>query len=267
MSTHPDFIAGEVSAQTIVDALRTKGCCVLRSLVPLETVQEIRRCILIEYDLLDQRFESQTMTEEEHRHCYRYGILRPFEQEYILESGQPMAEVMLALIQQTILREVYHLFFQEDILSLLIPSSHVRRIYPKDGVPFHQDSSVMRLHQVELMNSWFPLDPAGVNAPSVEMYPQAQKKCWPSGLENDGSLYGHLQITQEQILQALPETELWAPQLFPGDVLLLQSYTVHRTHLRPEMTEVRRDFEMRVARSTQLQHRSDIRQQLIQIQS
>lgn len=261
---HPDYNAQEVSEDTVVEALQQRGCCVLRSLISLDVVEIIRQRIAVEYDLLDAKFANHALSEEEYRHCYRYGIVRPFEHEYLLSDGRAMSTVMLQCVQQTILAEVYRKFFQDDALNMLIPSSHARRVHPKDAVPFHQDSSVMKLHQVQFLNSWFPLDPAGVDAPSVEMYPVAQRECWPSGWDNDGSLYGHLRLSPEQIAERLPSVEIWSPVLFPGDVLLLHSYTVHRTHVRSDMTKSRRDFEMRFGRRAVLQSRTDIAQYSMQ---
>ena len=48
-----------------------------------------------------------------------------------------------------------------------------------------------------------------------------------------------------------------------GDVFLLHSYTVHRTNLREDMTNSRRDFELRFARRSILESRTDINQRPI----
>jgi hypothetical protein len=259
----PDFLASETSVDEIVQALRIHGCCAIRSLVPIEWLDAIRERVELEYSHMDDLHKSGNMTEEDYRHCYRYGILRPFEQDYKLKDDLSMSEVMLNCMTKTMLKDIYCSFLREDELNMLVPSSHVRRVRPEGAVPFHQDSSVMRLNNTEIVNSWFPLDVAGLQAPSIEAYPQAQSSCWPCGENRDGTLYSHLQISEEQIKERLPNVELWSPVLYPGDVFLLHSYTVHRTHIREEMTGSRRDFELRFARRSILESRTDINQRPI----
>ena len=259
----PDFQVNDVTVDDVVQALQKHGCCAIRSIIPLPWLDLIRQRVEIEYRNMDHLFEQGSMTEEAYRHCYRYGILRPFEQDYELDNGQWMSQVMLDCISQTCLKDVYRTFFEDSELNMLIPSSHVRRVRPEGAVPFHQDSSVMRLNNTVIVNSWFPLDIAGTTAPSIEAYPQAQKNCWPCGENKDGSLYSHLQISEEQIEKNIPNVALWSPVLYPGDVFLLQSYTVHRTHIRDDMRDSRRDFELRFARRAVLGMRSDINQKPI----
>ena len=256
----PDFQAEKTTTDEVVQALRTNGCCAIRSLIPTTWLDEIRRRVEEEYTLMDEAYSNGNMTEDDYRHCYRYGILRPFEQNYHLGNGQRMSDVMTNCISKTMLKNVYRQFFGENHLNMLVPSSHVRRVRPEGAVPFHQDSSVMKLHSTQILNSWFPLDVAGIDAPSIEAYPKAQKSCWPCGENKDGKLYSHLQISEEQIAHRLKDVELWSPVLYPGDVFLLHSYTVHRTHIRQEMKGVRRDFELRFARRSILESRTDINQ-------
>ena len=96
--------------------------------------------------------------------------------------------------------------------------------------------------------------------------PKHKSHAWPCGENRDEiELYSHLQISEEQINQRLDGVELWSPVLYPGDVFLLHSYTVHRTHIREEMTGSRRDFELRFARRSILESRTDINQRPIDL--
>lgn len=259
----PDFLATKTTVQDVVHALRTNGCCAIRALIPTTWLDVIRNRVEEEYAVMDEIYSQGNMTEDDYRHCYRYGILRPFEKNYQLENGQLMSDVMINCISKTLLKDVYGQFFGENQLSMLVPSSHVRRVRPEGAVPFHQDSSVMKLHSTQILNSWFPLDVAGIEAPSIEAYPKAQKSCWPCGQNKEGKLYSHLQISEEQIAERLDGVDLWSPVLYPGDVFLLHSYTVHRTNLREDMTNSRRDFELRFARRSILESRTDINQRPI----
>lgn len=259
MSTVPDFQSKDVEAKQIVSALQTYGCCVIRGIAPKALLTEIADCSEDLYQDMEQRHKSNEMSETEHRHCYRYGIIRPFEKDCVLKSGKSMKEAMLSCLLDSVLKDAYAEFFETKELNMLIPSSHLRRVKKEDAAPYHQDASVMKLQKVHFLNSWFPLDPAGIDAPCVEIIPEAQVHCWPSGLKNNGGLYGHLEITKEKIKERLT-AELWQPVLLPGDVLLLHSYTIHQTNAAEHMTKTRRDFELRFGRRSVLGERSDINQ-------
>ena len=81
----PDFLAEKTTVQEVVHALRTNGCCAIRALIPNTWLDVIRKRVEEEYALMDEIYSNGNMTEEDYRHCYRYGILRPFEQKYQLE--------------------------------------------------------------------------------------------------------------------------------------------------------------------------------------
>jgi len=255
----PDFQSEGLNAEQVVSALQHYGCCVIRQIAAPAILKEIADSAQKAYDQMDQKFENGLLSEKEHRHCYRYGIVRPFEEDYRLSSGVLMKDAMLSCLLNSVLREAYTKFFQTSALNLLVPSSHLRRVKKEDAVPWHQDASVMRLQKVHFVNSWFPLDPAGMDAPCVEIIPQGLDGCLPFGLQNKGGLYGHLEVSQEQIADNLHATS-WKPILFPGDVLLLHCYTVHQTNANEEMTKSRRDFELRFGRRDVLCARNDINQ-------
>ncbi len=260
----PDFHSTEVNASEIKSAIDVYGCCVLRGLVPTRIIEQILEEVQIQYNEMDERFRSGTMSEYEHRHCFRYGIVRPFEQDIRLESGQYLSDVMINIVAETILKDLLQHHFGSEV-HLIIPSSHTRRVIPGNGVPYHQDSSVMRLHSTRILNCWFPLDKAGEDSPTLEVFPVAQRSLLAKGLDSKTGLYSHLEITRETITNHLPDTKEWTPTMYPGDVLLLDSYTVHRTHEHPDMKQSRRDFEMRFAAKESICHREDIGQYFLQL--
>ena len=102
----PDLVADETTVQKVVHALRTNGCCAIRSLIPTTLLDGIRKRVEEEYAVMDENYKNGNMIEEEYRHCYRYGILRPFEQNYQLENGQLMSDVMINCISKTMLKDV-----------------------------------------------------------------------------------------------------------------------------------------------------------------
>ena len=255
----PDFVCADVTVDIVKSSLDRYGCCVLRQCVSLNVIHSIRDVVLQCYADMDQRFQNGVMSEEEHRHCYRYGIVRPFEEELRIENGQLMRLVMLNIVQDTLLKSLLIEHFGNNV-NLLIPSSHVRRVKPGSGVPYHQDSSVMKLHRTRILNCWFPLDPAGGDSPTMEVIPVGMKHLLEMGNGPKEGLYSHLQIAHTTLDEHIAAVQSWSPTLLPGDVLLLDSYTVHRTHQTPMMSKQRCDFEMRFAARESIESRQDITQ-------
>lgn len=260
----PDFAVTEATVDSVKEALDRYGCCVLRQCVSLEVVRSIREVVQQCYADMDERFQNGTMSEEEHRHCYRYGIVRPFEEDLLTADGNLMRTVMLNIVQDTLLKPLLVQHFGTEV-NLLIPSSHVRRVKPGSGVPYHQDSSVMKLHQTRILNCWFPLDPAGGDSPTMEVIPVGLKHLLEMGVNSEKGLYSHLQIAQQTVNESLTDVQTWTPMMFPGDVLLLDSYTVHRTHQTETMSRERCDFEMRFAARESIETREDIKQMQVDL--
>ena len=85
------------------------------------------------------------------------------------------------------------------------------------------------------------------------------------GVNSEKGLYSHLQIAQQTVNESLTDVQTWTPMMFPGDVLLLDSYTVHRTHQTDTMSRERRDFEMRFAARESIETREDIKQMQVDL--
>ena len=261
MRNPPDYTADEISSTDIVMAIKKHGCCVIRNLISQQDLSSFLASSNQIYADFDQRNEHGELTEREQRHCYRYGILRPFEVDYRFGEDRSMKQFMIDCVMQSKLREVLRSYLSAQ-LSMLVPSTHIRRVAPSNRpVPFHQDSSVMGLTNTTILNFWFPLEKAGIDSPTVEVFPFVQYKIWEhGGSKSSKVLYSNLEIPEALVDEKLGLENGWVPIMSPGDVLILQSRTVHRTHMTPTMTKSRQDFELRFARREQMKDRTDIGQ-------
>jgi hypothetical protein len=258
----PEIKAEDFQIGRALEFLSQAGCCVVRQVVPPAELKHFFEQASRLYEEQDRLHALGELGDEIYRHCYRYGILRPFEESHQLPSGMGMDKFMLGCILETELRGLLARYLGED-LSMLVPSTHIRRQSPSQEqrpVPYHQDSSVMRLTDVTILNFWFPLETAGIDAPAVEIIPKAMDKLLPHGeIADPDILYSNLEISESRVREQLGTYSPWAPVMFPGDVLILQSRTVHRTHMTSEMTKGRMDFELRFCSRDQLAGRDDIR--------
>jgi hypothetical protein len=121
--------------------------------------------------------------------------------------------------------------------------TYVRRVaaqYPETTVPFHQDVQAFgRL----LINAWTPLTRSGGDAPGLELVVARVRDLPDTVPANDQ--YDTLQISEATVRARFPEDSIIRPEMVPGDVLVFLGTTIHRTYVRPEMSEQRLSLELR----------------------
>ena len=131
--------------------------------------------------------------------------------------------------------------------------SRVKRQHPQSASPlspFHQDPSFVK-HRSFLI-AWIPLDSCGENAPGLEVVPRALDRLLPvvgaGGSSASNPNYAHIEITQQTLaaeVDGMGERGGWRPVFAPGDVALLDQYTVHRTHVTTAMDRTRLTLVLR----------------------
>jgi ectoine hydroxylase-related dioxygenase (phytanoyl-CoA dioxygenase family) len=118
----------------------------------------------------------------------------------------------------------------------------VRRQNPKAQhafLPYHQDALYTR-HYNEFRVCWVPLTPCGADAPGLEiaighidyLVKHESSGSWEEGLAEE----------EYKRLESLP---VFAPVLFPGDVVLFDDKTFHRTYVPPNVSKTRLSFDFR----------------------
>ncbi|HEX2872235.1 MAG TPA: phytanoyl-CoA dioxygenase family protein [Polyangiaceae bacterium] len=116
-------------------------------------------------------------------------------------------------------------------------------------LPFHQDART-GYWEVPTMALWTALTPCGVTAPGLEVVPQRLRSFFPV------CLYGGQDRSDYQLYPAsaydelIPEWAVAAPDLGAGDILLFDSFTLHRTQRLPAGHDRRVDFDVRFTSRT-----------------
>jgi hypothetical protein len=204
------------------------------------------------YDDIAERHAAGALSEDEIRRNWRFRIVRPVETDDRLDSGENLGDAIVGAIVNGPFRPILRRALGDD-LALLLPTTHARRQIPTtDGepVPFHQDSAVMRMHDAWILNFWIPMDACGVDAPSIEMIPLNLGGVIDYGNDpTDTGLYSHLSIAEKALAEIFNLSGMWRPTFEPGDVLVLGSRTIHRTHRTPAMNRMRMDHEVRFCRA------------------
>ena len=123
-------------------------------------------------------------------------------------------------------------------IGLSANSSSVRLSERGSTIPrvFHQDGNFLGGEDAETINCWIALDPCGVDAPSMEVFPQRVDRLLPAG---GPSATVSWEITEETVYGTLGKENAWIPEFSPGDAFLFDHTHVHRTHATPFMTKDR----------------------------
>jgi len=87
---------------------------------------------------------------------------------------------------------------------------------------------------VPMLTLWAPLQACGELAPGLELVANP-----------DHRLIDLPSLEENEISKRWPYDQRWRPVMKPGDVLLIKSHVLHRTHVTSHMTQVRSCVELR----------------------
>jgi hypothetical protein len=109
---------------------------------------------------------------------------------------------------------------------------------------FHQDGNYHSRDPREHVGitTWIPLVDAGIDAPGLQFHPYKLEELLPLP---PGITPPYLFADETYCLERFGDT-LWAPPIPAGDVVLFDSFCVHRTYITPTMTRERQSADVRV---------------------
>ncbi len=111
-------------------------------------------------------------------------------------------------------------------------------------LPFHQDART-GYWEIPTIAMWMPLVACGVDAPGLEVVPRRLHSLFPVGLYGGRERADYQSYPASAIDDLIPPWAVLAPLLEPGDVLLFDSYVLHRTQRLPGCQGRRVNFDAR----------------------
>jgi hypothetical protein len=88
----------------------------------------------------------------------------------------------------------------------------------------------------QTINCWIALDPCGVDAPAMEVYPHRMPELMKAG---DSDAIVPWEISEQMVYARLGKENFWTPEFAPGDAFIFDHMHLHRTHLTSRMTRDR----------------------------
>jgi Phytanoyl-CoA dioxygenase (PhyH) len=111
--------------------------------------------------------------------------------------------------------------------------SFIRRMNPELRLPWHLDADAAKLDHAHCCNVWLPLESVGISRPSLDIILGSHRKLRASVKQKDAPA----------LLASLGEP--WSPRLDPGDALVFDQFTYHRSQIIDGSDGIRTSCEFR----------------------
>ncbi len=235
--------------ETISDVFKEFGVCVVRNIVPTTFVNFLSlasSCTLKALELRSRFFRYDgSGTENPLYNPFYWARLKEIEavcDQYGLQVGDICAN---AINGSGIAKILYRYFgtTQIDIVKQLFIT---RRQVPgvvSNELPFHQD--VTNYTNADFVNVWVPLTSCGKRSATMELIPVAIREQLAVTSRTD-SHHPTVEVDAEEVYARFGAETSYRPLLEPGDVLLFNEHTIHRTHMPANADLERSSVEIRV---------------------
>ena len=169
----------------------------------------------------------------------------------LLDFGCDRAEELAAPLSATGLEKLFSAAIGSE-WTCNMEQSWVRKKFAALPVPppgyhlqnWHQDGALGVRFPLEpgpvipmtrLLTCWIPLNPCGIDSPGLEFI-----------LRRHPALLHFTELDDSALHQRFSAQDFWAPALEFGDGVVFTNDILHRTHVRPEMTQNRLSVEYRI---------------------
>lgn len=237
----------EFTTPRFLSTLSAHGCVLARGLFSMSEVLALRgqaEAAYRDYDHAIAETDAGRAPEESpHVQAAAYTTARESIARFRKFGSLPLARcpqassLVATILSASPLREGMEAYFQDQIgLSLNASSVRLSEILNDTRRVFHQDGNFLGGVDAQTVNCWIALDPCGVHAPAMEVYPHRVPDLMQAG---DGASIVPWEISEEAVYARFGKDNMWIPEFAPGDAFIFDHLHVHRTHLSSAMTRDR----------------------------
>ncbi|HLN36292.1 MAG TPA: phytanoyl-CoA dioxygenase family protein [Xanthobacteraceae bacterium] len=229
-------------------AWQQNGTAKVAAFLSPQELGELRSAVDASYDLLRQHVDDDppTLTEYLAHHFKRWDGIWVKELRPYLDGVRPELREQFDSVIAAAERRFRELFDQGWRLE---PNfTFVRRHRStKHYLPWHIDADAAGIINSTdyCINTWLPLDPVGDVLPSLELIPGSNKT-----MQAVPSREGKEKARPDDWVKANVGGESWIPHAQPGDAILFDHWTLHRTQRMEQENAVRTSCEFRFVRTS-----------------
>jgi len=243
----PVLTRADFTTPRFVSMLTSYGCVLVRGLFSMSDVLTLRGYAEAAYRDFDRAMvetdAGRIPDESQHIKTTAYTSDRQSIARFREFGSLPLARcpqassVVATILSASPLRAGMEAYFQDQIgLSLNASSVRLSEISNPTRRVFHQDGNFLGGIDAQTVNCWIALDPCGVHAPAMEVYPHRVADLMQAG---DGASIVPWEISEEAVYARFGKENIWIPEFQPGDAFIFDHLHIHRTHLSDAMTRDR----------------------------
>jgi hypothetical protein len=153
----------------------------------------------------------------------------------ILTSDSPrmLFDLLEVFEQRRVIATIAEYFGEPPTLSA--QKAALRRVSPSTGTDWHQDGAFLG-DDIRAVNVWLALSECGVDAPGLDLIPRRLSTIVETGTGGAKFRWSVGSSTVEMVAGTMPVA---SPVFMPGDAVMFDQFLLHRTGVRPGMTEHR----------------------------
>jgi hypothetical protein len=223
------------------------GVAIVRRAIPARAMAYLDDTLGVCFHLLDvietwrSGFDGPDLPPLQHTPLIRGDLLPTVSRPL----GMDVHNTLYSLVAGSILGRVWHEYFDGRQAQLREEMCVVRRQVahsPGDVLPFHQDGT--NYVRTEFLNFWIPTRPSGVDSPGLEvvaMQPETNLE-----VTRAESRFPTIELDEKLVIDRFGAESLFRPATQPGDVVVMNPLTIHRTWVPDGATKERLSVEVRI---------------------
>ena len=235
--------------EAIGEVFKEFGVCVVRDIVPKHFVNFLSlatQCTIETWELRSRFFHYDGTGDENPDYNPFYWVRMEEIEKFCAPLGFDAMKICAAALQSSGIAPILFRYFDTTQIQIVRQLFIARRQVPgavSNELPFHQD--VTNYTNADFVNVWVPLTSCGTRSATLELIPVATREQFAVTDRTD-SYHPTVEVDAEAIYARFGADASYRPLLEPGDVLLFNEHTIHRTHMPANADMERRSVEIRV---------------------
>lgn len=235
-----DALLGAEGVGSPARTFELEGYVIIRNFLDDETARELQSVVRDVYALMEQsRFTTDTDPDFECSYTSWRGIWLQ-ELPAFLKTRSPVLAGRLSQLSQAVQNRV-HKDLGGEWRYFPKRSWFRRHVGTARKVAWHIDADAAALDRPDCMNVWLPVDAVGRDLPTLEIKPRSHWRMRALPPVGDEEVW-----RDDNLVDSFGPSLV--PQLNPGDALVFDQYTLHRTQLVGDADMIRDACEFRFTR-------------------
>lgn len=247
----PEITKDEFNTASLSAGIIHHGCIIVRGFLSPDHVGRLQASVRKAFEAQDMYVRGEA-TNESLKWYSPFGsrgkshLIDPREREFVRQGGGVLGidspvmvhDILKLAEDQGVVRAVSE-FLGEPRPAISVKKTTLRVVPPKTSTGWHQDGAFLG-KDVRTVNMWIALSECGEKAPSLDLIPHRFDDIVPTGTEGADFSWSVSDTVAERYAG---HHGIHHPHFAPGDAIFFDHMNLHRTGVRPGMTDERLAIE------------------------